>query len=67
MKNFWVKNETLKNTTSPESTVGSFLVENAANEVYAVIEAEKVWKSSGYSFHPEMSVAVETMDTLPNL
>ena len=45
-------------------TVGSFLVENVANEVYAVIEAEKVWKAALYSFHPEMSVATATTDNL---
>jgi hypothetical protein len=64
-KTYWVKNSTLKNLKSPEMTVGSFLVENVSNEVFAVIEAEKVWKSEGYSFHPEMSVARETADSLP--
>lgn len=63
--NFWVKNPTVKNIKSPDMTVGSFLVENVDNEVYAVIEAEKVWKAEGYSFHPEMSVAKETTDSLP--
>lgn len=65
--NYWVKNPTVKNLKSPEMTVGSFLVENVANEVYAVIEAEKVWKAEGYSFHPEMSVATQTNATLPAL
>ena len=50
--NYWVKNPTVKNLKSPKMTVGSFLVENMANEIYAVIEAEKVWKAEGYSFHP---------------
>ena len=46
-------------------TVGTLLVENVSNEVYAVIEAEKIWKACGYLFHPEMSVAKETQDCLP--
>lgn len=65
MKNYWVKNTTAKNTNSPEMTVGSYLVERVANEIFAVEVAEKVWKQEGYSFHPEMSVAIETTDSLP--
>lgn len=64
-KNYWVKNKTATNPTSPEMTVGTLLVENVSNEVYAVIEAEKIWKACGYLFHPEMSVAKETQDCLP--
>ena len=65
--NYWVKNPTVKNVKSPEMTVGSFLVENVANTSLAVIEAEKVWKAEGYSFHPEMSCATLTTDILPGL
>lgn len=65
MKNYWVRNSTVKNLKSPEMTVGGLLVESVSNEVFAVIEAEKVWKAEGYSFHPEMSVATETSDVLP--
>ena len=64
-KNYWVKNSTVKNPTSPEMNVGTLLVESVQNEVYAVIEAEKIWKAAGFLFHPEMSVAKETQDCLP--
>lgn len=62
LKNYWVKNSTIQN-----STIQSFFVESVENEVFAVIEAEKVWKRGGYIFHPEMSVAIETTDVLPEL
>ena len=62
--NYWVRNATLKNPASPAMNCGSYLVEGVANEVFAVIAAEKVWKSEGYSFQPEMSVARETTDEL---
>jgi hypothetical protein len=64
--NYWVKNSTLKNPKCPTLTVGSLLVEST-NEVFAVIEAEKVWKAEGYTFHPELSVAVETNATMPDI
>ena len=64
--NYRVTNPTIKNPASPHQTVGSYLIEGVANEVFAVIEAEKVWKSEGYSFHPELTSAVETNETLPH-
>lgn len=52
--NYLVKNPTLKSQTSDK--IEPAMVQ-ASNEVYAVIEAEKIWKKNGYIFHPEMSVA----------
>lgn len=64
--NYRVNNPTVRNPASPHQTVGSYLVENVANEVYAVIEAERIWKSAGYIFNPELSAGTETTETLPD-
>jgi hypothetical protein len=58
MKNFSVHNPMLKNPSCPTMECGNFITA-AENEVFAVLEAEKVWKAEGYTFHPEMSVARE--------
>lgn len=66
VKNYWVRNVTLVNPVTGQ-TPGSYLVEGAVNELFAVNAAEQIWKSVGYRFDPEMSAARETTDTLPQM